>query len=240
MVDDANRLGIPLLAGGTIPLSWRIPTGAEWPWRAPMTDAVVVGFGPTEIYGFHNLEALQVHAERRAGGETGVAAVRALTGPAARAATTDGTVDRGLLERALAAFDLDEPRRQAAVRSVKDVFLIDYADGLRAAVVNCDDEIRNFGAACRGPSDQMACQIWLQPAPYGHALFQVRQIEALVLNGAAPYPAERTLLTTGILDVAMHSRHDGGARRATPELAISYQPVEHIADTGVGLLRPSE
>ncbi len=232
MYATAQRLGIPLLAGSTIPLAWRIPTGTDWPLGEPMDEIVVAGYGPTEIYGFHNLEGLQVFAERRRGGETGVAAVRAVSGEEAVRAVNDGTVDAGLLDRALRTFELDDADRERAKQSAKDVFLIEYADGLRAAVVNCDEVIANWGIAARGPQHEMGCQIWLQGHPHGHFIFMVRQIESMLLNGVAPYPIERTLLTTGMLDAAMRSRHDGGERRPTPELAIAYQPVDRVPDTG--------
>lgn len=240
MFDTARRFNIPLLAGSTIPLAWRIPTATEWPQGAPMTEAVLVGFGPTEIYGFHNLEGLQVHAERRSDGESGVVKVQALSGSAAVQAISDGSVNPDLLAAALATFDLNEAEQEEAKNSAKDVFLVEYADGLRAAVINCDKVIRNFGIACRGPSHEMSCQMWLQPEPYDHFLFLCRQIEAMILDGVAPYPVERTLLTTGVLDAAMRSRHDLGAPRQTPELNICYQPNTALIDTGVRLPLPTE
>ena len=232
MVRDAHRLGIPLLAGSIVPLSWRIPAATEWPWRATMTDAVVAGFGPTEMYGFHNLEALQVFAERRAGAETGVVALQALRGEAALDAIIRGLVDPDLLDRALGTFDLDPAEQERARLSAGEVFLIEYADGLRAAVVNCADVIANFGVACRGPEDEIACQIWLPGHPHAHFAFMVRQIESLVLTGVSPYPIERVLLTSGMLDVAMRSMSRGGSRLASPELIFGYDPVERLADTG--------
>ena len=38
----------------------------------------------------------------------------------------------------------------------------------------------------------------------------------------APYPVERTLLVSGVLDAAMHSHQDGGRVVSTPELEFSY------------------
>jgi hypothetical protein len=240
MYDNAQRLGIPMVAGSTIPLAWRIPVATEWPYGEPMTEIVVAGYGPTEIYGFHNLEGLQVHAERREGSESGVRSVQGLTGDDARTAVADGRVNADLLDRALRTFDLDDEARDRARASVKDVFLVEYRDGLKAAVVNCDDVIFNWGIAAKGPNHEMNCQIWLQKYPHSHFIFMVRQIESMILSGVAPTPVERTLLTTGMLDALMRSRHEEGVRRDTPELAIAYTARDVIPDTGVHQPLPPE
>lgn len=234
MYDTAQRLGIPLLAGSSIPLAWRVPTGAQWRLGAPMSDIVAVGHGPVEAYGFHNLEGMQVHAERRAGGEGGVVSVRGLSGDEAAAALDDGSVDGDLFERALSMFDLSDDQRRHARKHPQGAFLVTYADGLRAAAVNCSGALTGFATAARGPHDEFACRTWLQGGPdHGHFVFLTRQIESLIRNRRAPYPVERTLLTGGILDACLRSLHDGGTERATPELNISYQPIDEIPDTGV-------
>jgi hypothetical protein len=237
MVGTAHRLGVPMLAGSTIPLTWRLPTATEWPLGEPMTGAVTVGYGDVESYGFHALEGHQAHVERRSGGERGVVSVRAFNGAAARSACTDGLVDPGLLTVALSRFDLDPAARARAVAAVSDVFLCDHADGLSSAVVICQGVIGNWASACRGPRHEMSCQMWLPGArpglPSDHFAFLARQIESLVLTGQSPYPTERTLLTTCILDVAMRSRHAGGLRLSDPGLAVAYEPVAHVPDTGV-------
>jgi hypothetical protein len=239
MYDTAQRLGIPLLAGSSIPLAWRVPSSAQWRLGAPMSNIVAVGHGPVEAYGFHNLEGMQVHAERRAGGETGVVSVRGMSGDEAAAAMIDGTVDRDLFDRALTMFDLnDDQRRQARTRP-QDVFLVTYADGLRAAAVNCAGSLVGFAASARGPHDELTCRTWLQGGPdHGHFIFLTRQIESLVRSGRSPYPVERTLLTGGVLDACLRSRHDGATELATPELNISYQPAGDILDTGIDLPLP--
>ena len=237
IVGTARRLGVPMVAGSTIPLTWRLPTATEWPLGEPMTESVTVGYGDVESYGFHALEGHQAHVERRSGGETGVASVRALTDEAARSACRDGTVDARLLTAALSRFDLDEQGRAKAVDAVRDVFLIDYADGLVSSVVICRDVIGNWASACRGPRHEMSCQMWLPGArpglPSDHFAFLARQIESLVLTGQSPYPIERTLLTTCILDAAMRSRHAGSAAVSDPGLAVTYTPVADVPDTGV-------
>jgi hypothetical protein len=204
-----------------------------------MSDIVAVGHGPLEAYGFHNLEGMQAHAERRAGGESGVVRVRGLSGADAAAAVADGSVDHELLQKALAMFDLDDDQRRRALAEPQDVFLVTYADGLRAAAVNCTGSLTGFAASARGPQDELTCRTWLQSGPeHGHFIFLTRQIESLISSGRSPYPVERTLLTGGILDACLRSRHDGGVERDTPELDISYQPAGEVADTGVHLELP--
>src|SRR5262249_8996895 len=79
MYDWSRELKFPFLAGSSLPLCWRKPA-LEIPFGAKVKSAVTAHYGGTESYGFHSLEMLQVMAERRAGGETGVASVQLLEG----------------------------------------------------------------------------------------------------------------------------------------------------------------
>ena len=47
--------------------------------------------------------------------------------------------------------------------------------------------------------------------------------EKMFMTGKAPYPVERTLLTSGMVEAALQSLADGQQRRLTPHLAVSYQ-----------------
>ena len=60
--------------------------------------------------------------------------------------------------------------------------------------------------------------------PHHHFGCLVKKIEELFETGRAPYPVERTLLTSGILDFALESRFQGQRKLATPELErVRYQ-----------------
>ncbi len=241
MFDLSRRHNIPMLAGSSVPLAWRVPQGTDWPLGEPMESVVAVTYGPTESYGFHALEAMQVLAERRAGGETGVTSVQALTGAAARAAIADGRVDADLFDAALASLRLDPAVDQAARETVRDVFLVTYADGTRGAAVLCENGVRNFAAAARGASTRIACEMHLEPSPYRHFIYLVRAIESLVLAGREPWPVERTLLTTCLLDAAMQSLHAASEPIATPALtSLSYTPPATVPDTGLDQPVPEE
>jgi hypothetical protein len=50
-------------------------------------------------------------------------------------------------------------------------------------------------------------------------------IQVMVVEKKAPYPVERTLMATGMVDAAMHSLHEKGKPIDTPLLKFAYQPV---------------
>ena len=77
----SKELNFPLMAGSSIPVTVRSPE-LEIPFGAEMENAVVLGYGGLDAYGFHTLESLQCMVERRAGGETGIKSVQWLEGDA--------------------------------------------------------------------------------------------------------------------------------------------------------------
>ena len=50
-----------------------------------------------------------------------------------------------------------------------------------------------------------------------------RHIETMVLEERAPYPVERTLLTSGMVIGGVESLHRGQVKVATPEMMVRYQ-----------------
>jgi hypothetical protein len=76
MYDQSKELKFPLMAGSSVPLTWRRPA-LELKLGASIDKAVAVGYGGNEVYGFHALEGLECMVERRKGFETGIVAVEA-------------------------------------------------------------------------------------------------------------------------------------------------------------------
>jgi hypothetical protein len=169
--------------------------------------------------------------ERRAGGETGVATVRALSGPAVWDAAEAGLWPRDLLTAL-------EPARRATNPKARDVrplpgdtlYLIRYSDGLEAAVAMLASVGQGFGFAGRrrGVTDPDVTVFDLQDGtPFGHFGYLLRAVEQMIHSGRPAYPVERTLLTTGLLAALLQSRSEGGTSIPTPHLAeIRYQPVD--------------
>ena len=231
----AREMGIPFLAGSSLPLAWRRPW-LELPLGARVEEAVAIAYGGIESYGFHGLETLQCMVERRAGGETGVRSVQCLEGEAVWRAMREGRFSRELALEALRRheppagggaaggdIDLEARCRQPAA------FLIEYRDGLRGALLMLDGLASRFLFAARleGCARPLSTELWLQEPEFGHFSYLANAIAEMVLRGEAPYPAERTLLTTGILSAAMDSRFEGHRRIETEALDVTYAPADH-------------
>ena len=265
MYDTARALGVPLMAGSSLPVTLRYPD-LDLPLGSDVQEAVVISHGPTESYGFHALETLQCMVERRRGGETGVAAVETVHGGAFWAAWEAGRFPHALCEAALAAserhagsaqdFFRDRPPADSEARgSVPGphpplAFLVEYRDGLRATLLNLNGYVADFafaarvapagaagGAVAGAPAAERAlpqppeaavvatCFKLERRRPRWHFSFLVHHVEQFFLTGRAPYPVERTLLTTGTLAALMDAA-DAGRRLETPHLAIRYAPPE--------------
>jgi hypothetical protein len=229
----AAELKIPFMAGSSLPVTWRRPE-LELPLQAQVEDALVAAYGPIEVYGCHALEALQAMLERRKGGETGVKAVTCLTGSAVWKAGDAGKWSWELLEAALGRSETLNPgdiRRnvglpvQGMPATPATAFLVEYRDGTRGTVLLLNGHIQDFcfAAKLKGEAKLSSCLFYL-PSPPGAKYFDclTANIEKLLENGRSPYPVERTLLTTGILDQIMESHHQNGGRIETPELDVRY------------------
>lgn len=248
MVDSARRLGVPLMAGSSLPVTWRLPA-LEVPLGRRWTGAVVASRGELEIFGFHALETLQCMVERRdrGGKPQGVRSVTCLEGDAVWRAIDDGRIARELLDAALTrshtvnpgdmrqnARDFAPPPGRPTFLAGPFAFLVEYVDGFRgvALILNGHVDDTTIAARLDRPDDPIVSTLMYLPAPPGASFFNpmVLRIDEFFRTRKSPYPVERTLLTGGILDVACESRLKGGVTIETPELSrIDY---EAPADSG--------
>lgn len=238
MYDRARELFVPFLAGSSVPLTWRRPE-LKLDKGCELTEAVGLGYGPFEGYGFHALEGLQCMVERRKGGETGVKAVQCLQGEAMWKALDAGRWSKKLLEAAMErvpAHAKGDYRELTAKAMDAGVFLIEYRDGFKAAVAMMngwayegDGGAFTFAGQLKGKDKPVSTLFYLQqPDPFGHFAYLVRAIDSMMQTGHAPYPVERTLLTTGILDAVMTSAAEKGRRVETPHLEkVAYKPTDY-------------
>jgi hypothetical protein len=226
MVNRARELGVPLMAGSSLPLAWRKPMiehGLDTPLQEALSTGYGAFYGSLDSYGFHALELLQCMVERRQGGETGIAAVQCLEGPAVWQARDQG---RWCGELARAVFELMEDRKDGPIEEQcrePAAFLIEYADGLRATTLMLGDYTRRWGYACRRDGQMQAMRVLLPGAPHAHFSYLGLNIQEMFLTGTAQYPVERTLLVSGALEALMDSRYRGHVRVATPHLNVCYR-----------------
>lgn len=229
MVATAKKLSFPLMAGSSLPVTWRIPE-LEPPLGTPFEEGVCTfGFdrGSAEVYFIHALEVLQCMLERRKGGETGVKSVVALQGDAVWKAVDNGLVSARLIDLAIDRCPSKNvgPLRENVQKPA--AILVEYKDGTRGAVVNLIEQTSEFGFAgtIRGQVDPVSCCFFL-PAPPGARFFDplTWHIEQFFHTGKPQYPVERTLLTSTALDLAMHSLKDGSRVQTSEALNIRYDP----------------
>ncbi len=231
MYDQARQLRVPFMAGSSIPVTVRVPE-LEIPLDTPLERAVAVGYGDLDAYGFHTLEALQCMVERRAGGETGIAAVETLEGDAVWRwrASEAGRWSVPLLKAALARNPAVRPGspEQNVKRPV--LFLLEYRDGFQAGVYMLNGHISGwvFAAKLKNRVEPVSTNFGVlderRPLPHFDGL--VHCIEDLFATGRPVYPVERTLLTSSVLSFLFESRYQK-KRLETPELKVVYRAPRH-------------
>jgi hypothetical protein len=240
MVDTARTMGFPLLAGSSLPVTWRMPA-IDLPAGDFPEEMLCVAFGGLDVYDFHALETVQCMAERRSGGETGVSAVQALAGEAVWKALAAGGWAAGGWDPQLfeACLSRSQTLAQPATAShryptaaqmrewVKEprAFRVEYTDGLKATVLMLNGLVQDFTIAIRVKrlKEPYSTLFHLPPNPnvvYSAALMS--KAEEMFVTGQAPYPVERTLLTSGLVAAGLRSLA-GGKRLETPHLAVKYE-----------------
>ena len=240
MVEDARRLDFSFLAGSSLPVTWRLPD-VDVPLGAEVEDALMVGVGGSDPMDYHALEALQCMVERRKGGETGVVAVQMLEGDAVWEAGDAGRWSWRLLEAALSRSDSPlgltetDGRTQDLIGSgelkriveTPAAYFIEYADGLKATLLMLNGAVKDFCVAVKlkGQELPLSTQFLLTPGEnVTYSACLVSKIEEMFVTGRAPYPADRTMLVSGILEACLTSRIQNHVRLETPQLHVGYQP----------------
>jgi hypothetical protein len=239
MVDDGHRLDFPILAGSSLPVTWRLPD-LELPYDCDIEEALMIGVGGSDAMDYHALEAMQCMIERRRGGETGVASVQLVEGRKVWQLGDRGVWSKRLLEAALSRSDspqgltLEDGRTQDLLGSGQIMelvenpaaYLIEFCDGLKATLLMINGAVRDycFAAKLKGQADPVSCQFFLSPTPnVTYSACLVAKIDEMLETGVAPFPAERTMIVNGILESCLQSKNDGHKKRKTPHLHVGYR-----------------
>ena len=243
MYDESVELGIPFMAGSSLPVTWRTPQ-IEMPLGAQVKEAVCVCYGGVDSYDFHGLETLQCMVERRAGGEHGVVWLEAFRDEQFWEAHHKGVWSRELFEAALSRSHTITPPRAGFNNSFPNIdelkklcekpvaYVYKHADGLQSTMLLLSGLVQDFNFAARieGQDKPLSTQMYLPMPPARSTLAnffspQCNNVEQMFLTGKPSYPVERTLMTTGLTAAAVDSLHQDGKRLKTPHLAqVTYQP----------------
>ncbi len=238
MVAESKRLKFPMLAGSSLPVTWRLPE-LELPLGCEIEEALMVGNGGSDPMDYHALEAMQCMIERRKGGETGVRSVEMIEGPAVWKAGADGRWSNQLLQSALSRSDtpqgysFEDGRTQDLATNgqlpklVKNpaAYFITHNDGLKTTLLMLTGAVQDFTFAARiKGAGVKSCQFLLTPVPnVTYSACLVNNIEHMFETGRAAYPVERTLLVSGMLESCLTSRLQGSKLLETPHLSVRYQ-----------------
>jgi hypothetical protein len=239
MVDTAKELGCPFLAGSSVPLAQRIPMW-EPPSDMKIEEICAIHGGGYDSYDFHGLEILQSIAEFRKGGETGVVSVECLTGDPMWAAAKAGKWSIPLAEEAMRAElgdnfkSLAEMEKESGQKT--HAILIQYKDGTRGTMLKVGGSGIRWNLSVKLAGKEKAEAFRFHVGPWQNRnLFKAlsHSIQTCIIERKAPYPVERTLLTSGITALAMKSKKLGKAI-ATPELGFAYAAADFKAMREMG------
>jgi hypothetical protein len=240
MVETSRRMKFPFLAGSSLPVTWRLPA-VDLPLGCAIDDALMVGVGGSDPMDFHALEAMQCMVERRKGGETGVKAVQLITGDGVWKAGDDGRWSRALLEAALSRShsiqglsatdgrtqDLSAGGELRKLTPNPAAYFIEYVDGTRSTLLMLDGAVKDytFAARLRETPGIVSTLFLLPPDPnVAYSACLMHKVEEMIESGRAPYPVDRTLLVSGILENCLESKLQAGRRLETPHLGVHYRP----------------
>jgi sugar lactone lactonase YvrE len=225
--DRARELEIPMMAGSSLPITWRYPP-TDVRRGAKLKQIVLTSYHRLDTYGFHAMEIMQALAERRAGGETGIAKVQCLSGEKVWEAAERGVFDRQLFDEAISRLKekpLPPGKRLEDLAKSPDLLIVDYKDGLRACIVSLNYAVLEWSAAWRYADNTTDSTLfWTQELrPFHHFGHFLKGIEKMFHTGKPTWPVERTLMTSGALDALLISKKRNGAIVKTPYLNIEYQ-----------------
>lgn len=239
MVETAKALNCPFLAGSSVPLAQRIPV-----WEPPMDmkieEICAIHGGGYDSYDFHGLEILQSIAESRVGGETGISSVECLTGQPMWDAAKAGKWSVSLAEAAMRAElgdkfkSLEEIERES--KQPTHAILIRYKDGTKGTMLKVGASGTRWNLAVKYPGESKVDAFRFYVGPWDNRnLFKAlsHAIQTCIIERKAPYPIERTLLTSGVTALAMKSKKLGKVV-STPELEFAYAPLDFKAMREMG------
>ena len=251
LLSIARSRQLALLAGTPFCVTWRLPE-VDLPPGTGLVEALIVvevnplasqntpPAPPATLGGaeLHALEGLLPVIQRRRGGEAGIRSVRFLEGRELWRAGDKGLWSWPLLAAAISRSHtpqgdpvLDGRTQdligldlvQKLARNPRG-WLLEHHDGLRSALLVLDGVVADFNFAVRAQDGSIwSAQLFRAPPPNEHHFSRLAAvIEDFLRTDQPPWPVERNLLITGLLEVFRRPSARLGRWVKTPELSIAY------------------
>jgi hypothetical protein len=226
---------VTLAAGTTLPVTWRLPQ-LNLRARTAVDEALIVVQGASPLAELHSLDGLLPVLERRAGGERGVRQVKFLSGHDLWRAGDRREWSWPLLSSALSRSD--SPQGDAILDGrTQDLvglglvpklannprgWLLEHTDGVRTALLALDGVVADFNFAVRlADGSNLSAQLFRAPTPAQEQFSRLAAaLEDFFRTGTPPWPAQRGLLTAGLLDACRQAAAQPGVWLRTPELSF--------------------
>jgi len=224
MFEQLQQRGIPFMGGSSIPHIPPVPS-FDPALLQEATELLVVSFSDAiEAYGYHALELLQSLAEKRRGGETGVKAITALQGAEVWELMKRGEWPEDLMLQTLSLYDHNPVHPQLAKEDLITIlFVVEYNDGFKGYVLQQSELVDQWGFAFRTVDGQITAAVSATDTnrPWKHFARLTSMIEQFILTGQPLFPAERILMSSGLINLSMEALYDK-KKRMTPELNFDY------------------
>jgi hypothetical protein len=229
MVDAAEKLSIPLMAGSaysairTAPSRSSIPTG-------PVKNILIAGCGPLELFGFDAVALMQSLLHGCLEHCSAVSSIRCRAGNEVWRAGDAGEWRWDLLHAALAhalSANLGDVRDNVGSIAMPGMpatppiaAALEFANGVRGTALLLNGHLQEIVAAIQYQDGSVfSCRIDAGPAPGLHHLDDhAADIDLFFSTRQPRRPIDADLACTGVLERIMQSHAEGGPELATPEL----------------------
>lgn len=225
---------VTLVSGTALPVTWRLPQ-IDLPPQSRVDEALIVVQGASPLAELQALDGLLPVLERRLGAERGVRQVKFLSGRELWRAGDRREWSWPLLSAALSRSD--SPQGDAILDGrTQDLvglglvpklatnpcgWLLEHSDGLRTTLLVLDGVVADFNFAVRKTDgSNLSAQLLRAPVPAQEHYSQLAAaLENFFRTGTPPWPAQRSLLTAGLLDACRQTAAQPGVWLRTPELS---------------------
>jgi len=234
----AEKQRVPLMAGTSLPFTWRLPSG-DLALGTRLKEALIVIQGLPLKAELDGLDGLLPLIARRRGGESGIRQLQSFKGSALWRAGDERVWSWKLLASALSRSNSPQgdPVKDGRTQDLAGLGLVpklardprgwvlEHHDGLKSTILVLDGVVADYNFALEARDETItSAQIYRPPAPAQHEFSQLAEgIEDFLRTAKTRWPTEASILTAGLLEVFGKTSPQEHEVAQTPELKIAFQ-----------------